>query len=89
VVSEQFAQIVTRRRYCELVGIHMSTLKRWERAGVVRPELKPVIGIMTWIFSAADVEFGRRLAELLGSRPGELSLAQAAEIVRSGKRGSR
>lgn len=82
-VSESFAGLITRRRFCELVDIHRTTLKRWEKAGVVEPTLEPVIGIMTYVFTPDDVEFGRRLARLLASRPGEFSLGEAAAEVRS------
>jgi hypothetical protein len=30
-----------RRRYCEMVGIHPKTLKRWEDEEIVAPKLVP------------------------------------------------
>jgi transcriptional regulator with XRE-family HTH domain len=81
-VRAKFAEVITRRRFCELVGIHRSTLKRWEKARVVEPALEPVIGIMTYVFTPEDVEFGQRLAGVLASRPGELSLVEGAAEVR-------
>ena len=83
MVSERFAELITRRRFCDLVGIHRTTLKRWEKAGVVAPKLEPVIGIMTYVFTGEEVEFGKRLARLLAARPGEISLTEAAIEART------
>jgi hypothetical protein len=83
VVRSRFGEALTRRRYCELVGIHPTTLRRWEGAGVVRPSLETILGSPTYVFQQADVAFGKRLAALLRRRPGELSLAQAAAELQS------
>lgn len=81
-----FEQVITRKRFCELVGIHSNTLKRWESMGVVDPRLVHVARVPTRVFSDKDVAFGRRLIGLLRSRSGEISIADAAEQVRHGPR---
>src|SRR4051812_28042269 len=83
VVREEFDQALTRKRFCELVGIHLSTLRRWEQAGVVKPTLRRILNIPTWIFAPDDVDFGRQLIKLLRDRPGELALGEAAAAVRA------
>lgn len=77
-VSEEFDAAITRRRYCALVGIHPTTLRRWEQAGVVRGKREAILGIPTTTFTEVDVDFGRRLVGALRARPGEVSLEQAA-----------
>lgn len=83
-VQRAFAGALTRRVFAERVGIHMTTVRRWEALGVVAPKREPVLGIPTLIFTEADVEFGKALAQLLKDRHGELSLHQAADLVRRG-----
>jgi len=78
MVSREFASVITRNRFCELVGIHRTTLRRWEAAGVVRPQMGAVLGVRTAIYSKADVELGREIVRLLEANPGRLSLRQAA-----------
>lgn len=80
-VQRAFAGALTRRVFAERVGIHMTTVRRWEALGVVTPTRQAVLGIPTLIFTEADVEFGMALAQLLKKRPGELSLEQAARLV--------
>jgi DNA-binding transcriptional MerR regulator len=82
-VRSEFAAALTRKRYCELVGIHASTLARWERLGVVQPEMAEVLGIPTRIFSPEQVEFGKRLRVLLHERHGTISVKDAAALVRA------
>jgi hypothetical protein len=82
-VKASFGAVLTRRRYAELVGISLTTVRRWETAGIVRPASEVVLGSPTMVFKPADVEFGRRLATLVRSRLGELSLEDAASAVRS------
>jgi hypothetical protein len=65
------------------VGIHPTTLRRWEGAGVVTGGRKTILGSPTTVFNEADVELGRRLIAALRERPGELSLTAAARIARS------
>ncbi len=74
---------LTRRRYCELVGIHPNTLKRWERTGLLDPELVSVMGSPTRVFNEQDVDFGRRLIAVLREEPGRYSLSEAARRARS------
>ena len=81
-VKTTFDEYVTRRRYCGLVGIHATTLRRWERAGVVRPRKEPILGILTWVFSDEDVQLGRAVKALLDERSGTLSAIEAADLIR-------
>lgn len=82
LVQAEFAAVLTRRRYCELVGIHATTLRRWEAAGVVTPTLETVMRIPTNVFDRKDVAFGCRLVEMLSEQSGRLSLAHAAAVLR-------
>ncbi len=82
-ISSSFAQVLTRNRYCELVGIHRTTLRRWEREGVVQPRLVPVRNIPTYTFTQADVDLGRRIATLLHEASGRLSLTEASRQART------
>jgi len=81
-VRADFAALITRRRYCELVGIHGTTLRKWEQRGLVRPELVEVMNSPTRVFTEEDVDFGRRIIGLLRSRPGEISIEEAARALR-------
>lgn len=81
-VQASFGAVLTRRRFAELVGISTTTVRRWEKAGVVAPRLEVVLGSPTKVFQPADVEFGRRLAALIRRHPGEFSLTHAADRVR-------
>ena len=83
-VKAEFEEAITRRRYCELVGIHATTLKKWERERVVEPELIEILNSPTRVFTQADVRFGRRLIKLLKAHPGEFSVADAAARARRG-----
>ena len=74
-----FASVITRRRYCELVGIHPTTLRKWERRGLVQPQLSRVMNSPTRVFTDADVQWGRKLIALLRSEPGGLSVDEAAK----------
>lgn len=73
--------MITRKAYCERVGIHPTTLRRWEQAGIVTPTRQAVRNILTYVFSADDVRFGRRLAKHLAEHPGSVSLVEAAHAV--------
>ncbi len=73
--------MITRRRFCELVGVHPTTLKKWEKRGLVQPELAIVMNSPTRVFTDADVQWGRTLIALLRSRPGELSVEEAAKCL--------
>lgn len=81
LVSEKFAERVTRKKFCEEVGIHASTLKRWEKAGAVNPQVETVLGSPTVVFESSDLERGRRIAKLLKDNLGEMSLRRAVAIV--------
>jgi hypothetical protein len=48
----------------------------------VEPKLAKVLGIPTMIYTEADVVFAKALVGVLAGRPGQLSVRQAAEIVR-------
>ncbi len=81
-VQRAFAEVLTRRVFAERVGVHLTTVRRWEAHGIVEPALVPILGIPTLIFTEDDVMFAKALLRTLTERPGELSLRQAAEIVR-------
>jgi DNA-binding transcriptional MerR regulator len=87
IVEEAFAAALTRRRFCELVGIHGKTLTKWERAGVLEPATAVILNSPTRVFSADDVEFGQALIAFLHRHPGRYSVAEAAEVVRETKDG--
>lgn len=80
-VKREFESVITRRRYCELVGIHATTLKKWEKLGVLKPALVPVLNSPTRVFTDDDVEFGKRLLGQLRSHAGLISVEQAAQEV--------
>lgn len=82
LVQAEFAAALTRRRYCELVGIHATTLRRWEAAQVVAPRLEQIMRIPTYVFEREDVAFGRRLVATLSAQSGKMSLAEAAAELR-------
>lgn len=84
MVQAEFAAALTRRRFCELVGIHSTTLRRWEAAGVVTPKLETIMRSPTYVFARVDVAFGRRLVALLQEQSGRISLIEAAEQLRDG-----
>ena len=52
--------VLIRRRYAERVGIHATTLRRWESAGVVSPTRTEILGIPTLVYTDDDVEIGRQ-----------------------------
>lgn len=76
--------MLTRKRYCEVVGIHPTTLKRWEAAGVLRPSLQNVMNSPTRVFTPEDVAFGKRLVSVLSSSPGQISVKDAARLLKRG-----
>lgn len=80
-VKAEFDSAITRRRYAELVGIHATTLQKWERHGVVKPRLATILNSPTRVFTNEDVEFGKKLIALLRQRPGELSVKDAARKI--------
>lgn len=82
----EFASALTRTRYCEIVGIHETTLRRWEKAGIVRPSIQTILKSPTRVFTADDVSFGKRLVEVLRRHRGTASLVEAAEMVRQQRR---
>ena len=81
MVKAKFDAAITRKRYCELVGIHPTTLQKWERQGVVEPRLVQILNSPTRVFSKDDVRFGKKLIALLRARPGELSIRDAARVL--------
>jgi DNA-binding transcriptional MerR regulator len=84
MVEEAFSAALTRRRFCELVGIHGKTLTKWERAGVLEPATAVILNSPTRVFSSDDVEFGQALIAFLHKHPGRYSVAEAAEVLRRG-----
>lgn len=88
MVQAEFAAVLTRRRFCEVVGIHKTTLRRWEAAGVVVPRTETIMGSPTKVFEREDVVFGRRLVELLHQESGTVSVVDAARTIRERPRRS-
>ena len=82
LVRAEFADALTRRRFAQAVGVHLSTVRRWEAAGIVRPFRLEILNSPTWVFSAEDVPFGRRLARILRERSGAGTLQEAAALAR-------
>ena len=82
-VKQAFDEVLTRRRYAEQVGIHPTTLRRWEAAGVVSPTATAILGIPTRVYTETDVEIGRRVVQLLAEHAGVMSLEQAADAARA------
>ena len=81
-VRTTFSAALTRRRYAELVGVSVTTVRRWEMARIVKPTRQTILGSPTNVFTVEDVDFGRRLIALLRRRSGVVSLEDAARIVR-------
>ncbi len=74
--------MLTRKTFAERVGVHMTTVRRWEALGIVTPTRETVLGIPTMVYTEADVVFGKALTQVLAEQPGLLSLTEAAEVVR-------
>jgi hypothetical protein len=87
VVREAFGAAITRRRYCQLVGIHSTTLSKWEKRGILRPEMALIMNSPTRVFAPEDVELGRRIIGLLRENPGRYAVDDAARIARAGDAG--
>jgi len=81
-VRRAFAETLTRRVFAERLGIHATTLKRWEKQRIVEPQMSAVLGIPTMIYTEADVAFAEALVRVLAQHRGQLSVLQAAQIVR-------
>jgi transcriptional regulator with XRE-family HTH domain len=81
-VKQAFDQAITRKRFAELVGIHVTTLRRWESSGVVTPAATDIVGIRTLVYTEEDVALGREIVDLLAKNPGTMSLVQAAAAAR-------
>lgn len=77
----KFAEKITRTRFCEEVGIHRNTLKKWEKLGVVRPWFTDILKTRTAIYDQKDVERGKEIAALIRDNPGEMTLRRAVAIV--------
>ena len=86
-VKEQFESALTRHRFCELVGINATTLRKWEKLGVVEPRLEVILNSPTRVFTRQDVSFGKSLIALLRRSPGRYSVKEAADQVRGGTPG--
>jgi len=74
------AEEIDRASYCELVGINKSTLSRWVGAQVIVPTPTGPRG--AYRFTNADLQLGKRVAEVHESCPGCFSLAEAVAIAR-------
>ncbi len=84
-VKATFGAVITRRRLAELVGVSPNTVRNWELAGALEPRREEILGSPTVVFEPADVEFGLKLIALLRRHNGELTVQQAADLVRAGK----
>jgi len=80
-VQRAFAEPLTRRVFAERIGIHATTLKRWEKQGIVEPKLQTVLGIPTMVYTSADVVFAKALMEVLAANSGLISVRDAAQVV--------
>lgn len=85
-VKATFGTVITRRRFAELIEVSPSTIRRWELAGLIEPRMEEILKSPTTVFSADDVEFGRRLIALLRKESGKITLKEAARSVRQGLR---
>jgi DNA-binding transcriptional MerR regulator len=81
-VRREFEAALTRRRFSKAVGIHPTTLRRWESAGIVQPKLETILGIPTFIYSEEDVRLGKSIVRILREGTGTVSLEEAATIAR-------
>lgn len=84
-VKATFGAVITRRRLAELVGVSPNTVRNWEVAGALEPRREEILGSPTVVFEPADVEFGLKLIALLRRHNGQLTVQQAADLVRAGK----
>lgn len=82
MIQERFKSVLTRKQFCVAVGIHPTTLKRWEAAKVVQPARQSVGGIATMVFDEAEVQIGQEIVRLLGANLGRMSAVEAARIAR-------
>lgn len=80
-VAEAFRSAITRKTFANRLGMHTTTVRRWEALGIVHPQQKEVLGIPTMVFSEKDVERGRAIVALLGAHQGTMSLKQAALVI--------
>ena len=81
LVRQEFARHITRSSSCEEVGISQTTLKKWERLGMVKPEFVDILKSKTAVFDEEDVARGKKIAALMAEHHGTMSLAQAAALV--------
>lgn len=81
MTRKKFAESITRRRFCEEVGIHRNTLKKWEQLGIVKPGFEEILKSRTAVYMPDDVERGKRIATLIADNFGTMSIKRAAEIV--------
>jgi len=81
-VRAEFDAAITRRRFCDLVGIHATTLAKWEKRGIVKPELQVILNSPTRVFTEEDVVVGKAIIALLRGQRGVLSVEDAAKMAR-------
>lgn len=84
-MKASFGAVITRRRLAELIGVSSNTIRNWELAGALEPRREEILGSPTVVFEPADVDFGLKLIALLRQHNGELTIGQAADLVRAGK----
>jgi hypothetical protein len=83
IVADEFATALTRRRAAERIGVHPGTLAKWEQAGVVKPRTVKILGSPTKVYDERDIEFGKRVVQILAEDRGRVSLKEAAKRARS------
>ena len=81
LTRKAFAEHITRKRFCDEVGIHRNTLKKWEKLGIVEPQFLEILKSRTAVFEQKDVERGKQIATLIADNAGTLTVKQAAALV--------
>jgi DNA-binding XRE family transcriptional regulator len=74
----RYAALLTRKTFGERVGLSRLTLKKWETAGALKPQLIEVGGVPTWVFDKRDIERAIEIRTLMRTHLGTMSIAQAA-----------
>jgi len=91
VTKAAYADVITKKVFARRVGISALTLRKWLERGVVRPKFKRVKGgVGAWVFTEADVEFGRAVVRIVREESvGRLTVEEAAKLARKQLRASK
>lgn len=81
LTREIFAAHITRKRFCEEVGIHRNTLKKWEAQGIFTPKFVEILKSRTAVYEPEDVERGKRIVSLVADNFGTMTVKRAASIA--------